>query len=232
MGAGPRRVSAESLFNDECNHVKTGYRYYAGWDASIYPYIKSSDVFTCPDSTNKPYKTDALNPGPDTDHTGPQITLGSSYRYNASNQTDGAFQNVSLSQFDSPAQAIIIAEGSLGVSNAGFNALATWDGDLRNQVCKNFTNNAAFDIHAPVGRSVAAETSTTPEPQTSNWGQGLSNYVFADGHCKALRWNQTWERIAPDTKTANGANITPTMWRQNFQGVGPTADDFCGYVAP
>jgi prepilin-type N-terminal cleavage/methylation domain-containing protein/prepilin-type processing-associated H-X9-DG protein len=223
----------KAYFNDQCNGVNTGLPYYSGYDAILYPYIKSGAVFSCPDdSTNGTYKPGVLATPPVNDATSGPVTFGTSYRYNASNETNGPFNNVSLAQLPEPAQCILIAEGVRGVDSANYNDLSTWATGDDDYVCNNFTNNTAFDRHSTVGRSVAAETSHTAEPQTSNWGQGLSNYVFADGHAKALRWQDTWVRIDADTTTVTGKKVTPNMWRQNFQSSGGDSNnDRCGFVA-
>jgi prepilin-type N-terminal cleavage/methylation domain-containing protein/prepilin-type processing-associated H-X9-DG protein len=227
----------KAYYNDQCNGVNTGMPYYSGWDTALYPYIKAAGVYSCPDdSTNPTYKPDALSTNPPPNSGNPQagpITLGTSYRFNASNETNGPFNNVSLSQLNEPSQCIIIAESTTGVNGANYNDVATWATGPNDYVCKNFSNNVAFDRHAPVGRSTAAEASTTAEPQTSQWGMGLSNYVFCDGHAKSMRWADTWVRVDADTKTVTGKTVTPNMWRQNFQSAGGDSnDDVCAFVAP
>ena len=217
----------KGYFNDEVGGQQTGFPYNTGWDGVIYNYVKATAVFSCPDDSVGGTYTAAAPAG---------VVFPRSYRYNASNQPNGAFTAVSLAALDSPSDSIQIAESLPGVNNASYNDLATWEGP-NSYVCQNFTNNIAFDRHASVGRSVTAETSTTPEPQTSQFSQGLSNYVFADGHVKTMRFSQTWVRVGPDTKTAKGKTVTPNMWRQSFATSGndpnnPSLDDPCGFTAP
>lgn len=56
--------------------------------------------------------------------------------------------------------------------------------------------------------------------------RAMSNYVFADGHAKTMPWAATWQPIGPD-QNINGTMLTPTMWRQNFNGW----QDQCNYQA-
>lgn len=225
----------KGYFNDEIGGKQTGFKYYIGWEGVIYNYIKSPGIFTCPDdSTGATKVIDAPPPGQPATPPGPlTVAIGQSYRYNTSNQPNEAYTAVSLAALDSPSQSIQIAESVPGVDNAYYNDLATWENDNHGYICKNFTNNIAFDRHNPAGRSTAAEASSTNEPQTSQFSQGLSNYVFADGHVKSMHYFDTWVRTAPDTKTPAGKTVTPNMWRQNFAGTGgASTDDRCGFTAP
>ncbi len=214
----------KGFYNDEVGGKPTGFPFTTGWDGIIYSYVKAPGVFYCPDDDiSRTYNAGAPA----------NAKLNLSYRYNTSNQPNGPFTAVSLSMLDSPASSIQIAESVAGVDGANYNDLATWAGSDRDYICKNFTNNIAFDRHSTVGRSTAAEASGTPEPQTSQFGQGLANYVFADGHVKSMRYFDTWVRTGPDTKTPTGKTVTPNMWRQYFAGTNdPSTDDRCGFTAP
>jgi len=222
----------KAFFNDQADYsAPWGLPWDTGWDGAIYSYVKSGDVFRCPSDVDpRSYNLSAA--------VANGAKVWTSYRYNISNQENGAYDALQLSKLDSPADAIVIAESSTGVDEANYNDLATWEQEDKGYVCLNWPNNTGFDRHIShvPGRSSATWHLHEAEPidkQARN--RGMSNYVFADGHVKSMAWSQTWKRIGPDKKTANGATITPTLWRQNF-GVSnddpnnASRQDRCQYV--
>lgn len=225
----------KAFYNDVVDGP-TGMPWNTGWDAAIYPYIKNTQVFHCPsDVDSASYVVHSAVAGVPSPAEG--LTMPTSYRLNASNQPNAAWDATPLSALDRPADAILIAESTTGVDQANYNTLATWDTEDRNFVCDMpgnvYTNNIAFDRHAKVaGRSSNTWQSHSPENLPGS-DRGISNYVFADGHAKALPWGATWQRIGPDVKTANGSKtVTPTMWRQSFSGTDLSAGDRCGFKLP
>ncbi|MES2465137.1 MAG: prepilin-type N-terminal cleavage/methylation domain-containing protein [Armatimonadota bacterium] len=233
----------KASFNDVIDGP-TGMTSNTGWDGAIYPYLKNVAVFGCASDTVGRTYTGTSNTTPPTGRnplTG--LVVPTSYRFNSSNQL-GAFNPTNLSMLDRPADAILITESTPGVAVSNpngdnYNQLSTWEGDNRGFVCNApgnvFTNNAAFDRHSPVpGRNSNTWTKTTPENLPGS-NQGISNYVFADGHAKAMAWGATWQRLGPDVQTQDGSKmVTPTMWRQLFSGSAGAAfyADRCGYRAP
>ena len=214
-----------------------GVPWYTGWDGILYPYYKTLPLLSCPsDTIGRTYV-----PGSGIFPNG-VTNIPTSYRYNVSNQEDDAWTALPLAHLDSPSQAILIAESVPGVDNANYNALSTWDNDIHNFVCRHFTSNVAFDRHTPVaGRSiktwgVGGQTPSYTEPLNSSAvDSAISNYVFADGHAKAMPWSSTWQRIGPDITTRSGTKFTPTYWRQNPKSLyanDQTATDVCKYEAP
>lgn len=220
----------KAWFNDQPNGSEPGgwgFIPETGWDVAIYSYVKNGDMFRCPSDPNP--QSYVINPV-----TVPgNVKMYTSYRYNISNQQDGPWSALPLSALDSPASAIVIAESSTGVDKANYNQLSTWEGEDRGYVCVDWPNNTAFDRHIShvPGRSEDTWKEHIEEQiDKSARDRGMSNYVFADGHAKALPWKQTWQRIGPDVKTADGSKtVTPTMWRQNFNGQGDSSKDRCGY---
>ncbi|MBC7806869.1 MAG: DUF1559 domain-containing protein, partial [Akkermansiaceae bacterium] len=207
----------KAFFNDQGDGASPwGLHFETGWDAAIYPYVKSTGVYSCPsdvDARTYDVKTYVL-PG--------NLKMPTSYRYNISNQEDGAFTALQLSKLDQPAEAIAIAESSTGVDTANFNQLSTWEGDNRGYVCIDWPNNTGFDRHIShvPGRSDVTWRQSVPEPiDRGARDRGLSNYVFADGHVKAMPWRATWKRLGPDKRTVDGTMVTPTLWRQNFGAI-------------
>lgn len=225
----------KAFYNDVVDG-DTGMPWNTGWDAAIYPYIKNTQVFLCPsDNSGRTYVAASADASRRSPAEG--LTLPTSYRLNASNQPRAAWDPTSLSMLDRPAEAILIAESTTGVDEANYNQLATWDSENRNFVCgapnNVYTNNVAFDRHGKVaGRNESTWRVATAENRPGS-DRGFSNYVFADGHAKAMAWGATWKRIGPDTQTADGSKtVTPTMWRQYFAGSDQSAGDRCGFRAP
>lgn len=205
------------------------------WEDLVYIYVKNSEVFKCPSDPNAETDKYGVGVAPNTlpaNNPAYGKTLYRSFRYNMSNHQGALGPGLSLAALDRPAESIQIAEGTRGVQNASYNQLSTWEGANQGYVCNApgqvWTNNTAFDRHSPVpGRSAATFSKNGPEnlPGTSG---GMANYIFADGHAKAMAWNATWKRIGPDVTDSAGVRVTPTMWRQNFSGLA----DRCKYVDP
>mgnify|MGYP000853726374 CR=1 FL=1 len=213
----------KAFFNDEAEPgMSWGLSWETAWDGAIYPYTKNLNILSCPsDPLGRTY-----NPPAGTPLAGQ--TVPTSYRCNISNQENGPWTALPLARLDRPAEAIIIAESNEGVGGENWNQLATWEED-RAYVCIDYTNNAAYDRHARTDtrRSAAGWQSNTPEnPPRGARNGAMSNYVFADGHAKAMTWGATWKAIGPNVTDQGGATVTPTMWRQNFNGW----DDRCDYM--
>lgn len=235
----------KAYFNDEAQAGETwGYNPCTGWEVVLYPYIKSKGVYHCPDDsvTGIQYydyddpnnKTPDGMPGCGAQETNPNgpLAFPGSYRYNTSNMPNDPFTALKDSALDQPSQAILLCESTVTYANdkSQYNNIGTGESDVHATVCLNSTGNgytvgmnAAFDRHSPVNKSNPASAAL-----------GLSNYVFADGHAKALHWADTWKRIGPDvTPSWGGKALTPTMWRQNFQATdGVHGVDQCNYVSP
>jgi prepilin-type N-terminal cleavage/methylation domain-containing protein/prepilin-type processing-associated H-X9-DG protein len=228
----------KASFNDVIDGP-TGMTSNTGWDGAIYPYLKNVNVFSCPsDTVGRTYVGKSNTTPPGAKNPVQDLVVPTSYRINSSNQL-GAFNPTNLSMLDRPADAILITESTTGVKEENYNQLSTWEGANQGFVCNApgnvYTNNAAFDRHSPVpGRSVATWKAETPENLPGS-NQGMSNYVFADGHAKAMTWGATWQRLGPDVTTQDGSKVvTPTMWRQLFTGTAGPAfyTDRCGYKIP
>ncbi|MES2465136.1 MAG: DUF1559 domain-containing protein [Armatimonadota bacterium] len=211
-----------------------------GWDGAIYPYMKNVQILKCPsDSVDRTYDP-PNNPAHSLYQKGP---IPTSYRYNISNQENGIYNALAVSKLDSPAQAILIVESTPGISDLNYNDVSTLSGPGQQSfVCHNTSggggmnsNPVAFDRHSPIsGRSAA--TWTKPGENVPGSDAGISNYVFADGHAKAMTWGATWQRIGPDKATPFGDTLTPTYWRQNFDAAytdpGSLSKDRCMMKLP
>src|SRR5205085_2031200 len=87
----------KAFFNDQPDGSETwGFPWFTGWDAAIYSYVKSTQVYHCPsDIDSRTYVLDpAIIPG--------NLVMPTSYRYNISNQQEGPWSALQLSQLDAP----------------------------------------------------------------------------------------------------------------------------------
>jgi len=211
-----------------------------GWDGAIYPYMKNVQILQCPsDAIARTY--DAPN-----NTASPLYGKGkipTSYRYNTSNQENGPYNALPLSKLDSPSQAIVICESTTGIDDLNYNDVSTNSGPGQQSfICHNTnggggmnSNPVAFDRHSPIsGRS--STTWTKPGENVPGSDAGISNYVFADGHAKAMTWGATWQRVGPDKGTPFGDTLTPTYWKQNYDATytdaGSLSKDRCGMKLP
>ncbi len=179
--------------------VNGGYKNGVGWAGQIYPYVKSTGVYACPDdspSTSNFYK-EAI-----------------SYAINANlNPSAGA---ISVAQFQSPAKTIELFE----VTNVA--------GDIVNDVANNsgFAFSATGDGNCGMGYVGDASASATHYAQyatgvfgniTQNATGSLfaalagrhtdgSNFLFADGHVKYQKAAQV--SAGGDNATAGNASTT------------------------
>jgi prepilin-type N-terminal cleavage/methylation domain-containing protein/prepilin-type processing-associated H-X9-DG protein len=162
------------------------------WRFALYPYVKSTQVFSCPSNpvnqTATVYEIPLYNPGMPSG-----LTFYRSYAANSDPTTAnfssatgamGLMQRchlgtppVSLSQLTEPARGILIAEQSDWTGSA--NDLEMWIG-----TSPTYTNNTRFQGHL-----------------------GTSNFLFADGHVKALKLTAT----ATASPVLNMWTVNPTM---------------------
>ncbi|MBC8139591.1 MAG: type II secretion system protein [Fibrella sp.] len=208
-----------------------------GWDYVLVGYTKSKDIFRCPSDVEATLRGtwndgDAVLPDkPDADN------IPSSFRYNMSNLPNGPWLALNLADLDKPSEAILLAEGTSGVNGGNWHHMGTNDPAKEGYVCIDYTNNIAFDRHVGkvAGRGPAGWQNAAPESLNTNQkgerNKALANYIFADGHAKAMPWASTWKRIGPDVDGSDGKKHMPTMWRQNFKTEDPFfANEPCNAV--
>jgi prepilin-type N-terminal cleavage/methylation domain-containing protein/prepilin-type processing-associated H-X9-DG protein len=211
----------KAWFNDAAAHMQTrggpeknDWLFYNRWPTEVtweWSYIlstyvnKSEDVFRCPSdlagdaNTTDFFYTATIN--------GKTEGYPRSYRLNTSNQSS-AFDAYKVTQLKKSSASIVIAEGSLGHQNAGFNQLATWEFDNRGLVTRtwipggyNPEPNVAYDRH-----------SSRRDSRVKPSYNGRSNYVFADGHAETMEFKTTWDSGVGGKP--GGGNFS--MWRQLY----------------
>ena len=146
---------------------------FAYWQYLVQPYIKSKDLFKCPSNSGseKPYGGNGVTSDISNNYSANLGYSGDSNNYNAIPGDQNAqivmpkYEGKSLAAFDSPSSTIQIVEFA-GNGGTGLGP-------------------GTFSLPAP---------STSPATFDSGTGEKLfaghlstSNYLFADGHVKALR---------------------------------------------
>jgi prepilin-type processing-associated H-X9-DG protein len=135
-----------------------------------------------------------------------------SYRLNISDLPSGPFDAIRISQLKDSTKAIVVAEGSRGLNNAGFNQLATNELAAEARVKPRWNPgefnpqpNHAYDRH-----SVKSDSRTAPKLN------GRSNYVFADGHAESMDFQDTWDAGIGTRPGGTAAYPNKSMWRQLY----------------
>jgi len=195
----------------ECDTHVGGPNQASSWAGEIYPYVKSTNLFRCPDNpnNNQTITIDTGNNNAPQLNGAPAIPRSYAYSYHVSNTYSDTSRGGSPNPFNgadtlafikSPATKILMAEswGEYGIGYFDWTGSGSWgDG----------TSYRLFSSHT-----------------------GLSNYLFIDGHAKALKPLQT-------------ATLTPTpinMWgdmSDNNAADGPDCgtgdlDINCDYPSP
>ena len=159
----------------------------SNWAGEIYPYVKSVNVFMCPDNPDSKGNittifSNGLPQGTPQLDGAPQIPASYGYNYQLANTWNSVAENFSPSAFNgadklafinAPASKIMMGETNGNQEGLGY---PDW-GDVA--VNANGWTNGLFAGHTD-----------------------MTNYLFIDGHCKALKPTQT-------------ASLTPTpfnMW--------------------
>jgi len=142
-----------------------------GWAGQLYPYLKSSGVYTCPDDTTQPFTGNMV------------LSYGENFNLQYQNRTYGA---VSIPQANAPASTILLFEiqnNQLQIPPTGENSSIVSDGCFANGGGALVTGRLAASW--PVG----SPSPTGLEQDTARHTNG-ANWLFMDGHAKFLRGPQ------------------------------------------
>ena len=168
-----------------------------GWVNSVYPYVKSTSLFTCPDDPNV---------------AAPAGFHETSYALNASMRPNYGAPGSKLAGQTSPAVTVLAVEATYGYSDFGAPASAN-DGS-------SFTDGyywagAVQLMTGPMGSATGGDTLLTTTSgaqmysayQTAGLHTGGSNFLLADGHAKWLKPSAVSPGDSPTTAGtyANGA---------------------------
>ena len=167
-----------------------GYEFpYLGWDYVLSDVMGNDAVFKCPDEDGEEVYCWWVG------DTQEDAKIHASYRYNMSHHADTRL-GMRVSDFKNPSGSMIIAEG-VNIFD-GERYLAQWDSNPKARVGELVVDNAAFNRHGG--------------GTTDSIKDGISNYVFVDGHAESMAWGVTWERLG-------GTDEKPeTIWRMEYTG--------------
>ncbi len=162
---------------DEKFYAAGNYGNNEGWPRTMYPYINSRAVYTCPDDAT----------------TGSAPNSALSYAFNSNfSPGGGSATSITLAQLQSPAKTITLFEVtgvSMDITNNGLD----WETPVGDGVC--MLSYAGSELSAKYATGVPANVTpnSTPGSPSSYWASLTgrhtdgANYAFADGHAKWLR---------------------------------------------
>lgn len=201
--------------------------YGSGWAGHIYPYVKSTGVFSCPDDADP-----RTGIGGDNLPFNKAVDFPVSYAWNgyiASNGTSGAYGQTpggfKLAMLRAPASTVLLYEGDYAANGAGVKQGAdNWfnpnDGGNDKNSVASYANIATYQMPIATSRHSAGGPVGVNTGATSlNAGSGAlqiaqgyvtgqNNYAMSDGHVKFISWDQV---STSDKKLANpnGNPISP-----------------------
>ncbi|BDI29945.1 hypothetical protein CCAX7_19960 [Capsulimonas corticalis] len=181
------------------------------WMDAIYPYVKSTQVFHCPDFNND-LSTPTAPTGnyvPYQQLTGPDDTHYGSYSMNASYWDSNTVGGGCKSPGDS---------SGLGLATLSHPATTAWimDGEGSYQVdwpvTPNYVTKGDLQI---VGAGTMNGTGNNGDGSMVNRHTGVVNIIWCDGHAKAMRMEALMQTKSVDC--GNGAQtIAPYLIVQDF----------------
>ena len=149
-----------------------------GWAGQIYPFVKSTGVYICPDDSTVP--------------TAPKTTVTYVYNYNIGRGTAYPIVQAGLPDFKSPAKTVLLLEGAEDNANVSdpteTDSLSTEGYYLEGHgsIYINGLPAYAFATGYLGSRGQFSGEYTTPTGRHSDG----ANYLLADGHVKWLRGSQ------------------------------------------
>lgn len=183
--------------------------YAYGWAGQLYPYVKSTEVYHCPDDPTPPNTAHNYTP------------LSYVMNFNMANvKATNPAVAASLAQVNSPARTIELMEMEGAVADiAGVNATApekvsgTTIGEWAYIMCVGNTDGGYGTSHLVTGPMRYTSTPPTYGSSFSNVSPtGVhtdgSNYLFADGHVKWTRGTS----VSPGLSNPKGSTDCSTMF--------------------
>ena len=185
------------------------------WSYVLSTYLaKNEGVFRCPSDPTPDALPAAFGPAfyTVTLSDGTKEGYPRSYRLNISNMPD-SLTAIRVSQLKDTTKAIVVAEGTRGYQNAGWNQLATHEAPqgvvkpawAASDASGGGDFNCAYDRH-----SVRRDSRTSPR------STGMANYVFADGHAETMDFKSTWDIGVPGRPGGTAQYPNLSMWRQVY----------------
>jgi prepilin-type N-terminal cleavage/methylation domain-containing protein/prepilin-type processing-associated H-X9-DG protein len=187
-----REKARQTSCLSNCRQIGTAFQMYAqDWDENLplttypmpenswtdraQPYIRSRAVFRCPSDRSQNWET----PLP-----GEKEVRRASYFLNAWMAGSNSYGR--LSSIESPASVIYMAESAENITRDHFHPFY-WGSPP--ELAQAFMNNLTWDAERGETRELALRRH-----------QGGFNVAYADGHVKAVRWEQSWWQRLPLVK--------------------------------
>lgn len=188
------------------------------WMDSIYPYVKSTQLFNCPSAPARADNGTVFDKY--------EVATGSKYGHYAANltyrlpgdvasppfsiNTTTGFQSAHLSRFAAPATTVMVADARGGTGTGGPDCVLTWSGLL---------SVTDFDLNPPGTYGSPARTwkeyvltnsnSTNPRGAIAARHIETCNVLWADGHVKAVKLDSL---IGNKVVTGSGGRPVFTSW--------------------
>ncbi|MDR3710463.1 MAG: DUF1559 domain-containing protein [Capsulimonadaceae bacterium] len=177
------------------------------WVAQVYPYVKATAVFTCPDDSNQPQGLSG----------GSYQELSYAFNNNVGqyfNGTTFVFKPLPLSSFTAPSVSVLYSEIQRGLiwqgtptpagdwaastSNGAFVVGQWWFGPTGQQY--------SVIASGPIGGFNATEIASNGNGHylTAGIHSGGSNFAMEDGHVKWLMGSQVSPGVSPATANSQG----------------------------
>jgi len=178
----------------------------AFWNQMLYPYVKSTGVFLCPDDPSKLNCTDGSNPCAYANQNpsgGLQPPFHTSYAYNWDNRSDNNTESIpgaALNTWAAPASTVyIIEKGQQGQNTPPW----VTSSPLEKPGCIFMTDPAGATTNS-------ADKSGSTDSNDNNWCAPLDRHnstadvLFFDGHVKAMRLDKFYYGGSPFLDRAKG----------------------------
>jgi prepilin-type N-terminal cleavage/methylation domain-containing protein/prepilin-type processing-associated H-X9-DG protein len=180
-----------------------------GWAGAIYPYVKSTGVYTCPDDPTNPVSANGVT----------AIPVSYSMNGALSTQSNNGNQPVSQSSFNAPASTVLLLEtigttvqvtvpdeGSANYTTKPMSGYLSGvaDGEY---VSGSWANNAPAQLYATGNIGGRTETGTAAHT-------GGANYLAADGHVKWLQPNS----VSSGWLATNSTDYQNQQWNAEAAG--------------
>ncbi|QDU33508.1 hypothetical protein KS4_15580 [Poriferisphaera corsica] len=170
-----------------------GYEFpFQSWDYILSQVVSNKSIFKCPDEDGEVMYSSWVG-----DWAGPNFAdahIHASYRLNMGHHADTR-KGMRVSDFKNPSSSMVIAEGLNAEDPERY--LAQWVSDMKSRVGELVVDNTAFNRHGG--------------GTTESIKDGISNYVFVDGHAESMAWGVSWDRLG-------GTDSKPeTIWRMEYE---------------
>ena len=166
--------------------------YGRGWASHVYPYVKSTGVYQCPDDSDPQNSADALN-GTNEYHLSYVIS-----GYVAQSYLGGNAGGLSLSQLVAPASTVLLYETD-SLSDGGGNLYVGFNKFSTDLVQDTYDSGAGYCTHnggdAPPAtqrhqKGAPVTVYYASSPDAAGFTDGMLNWICCDGHVKFVDWEK------------------------------------------